>query len=182
MKLLQKIKQAFSCCPGDDSSSYPTGQASYNGKKAKFIRLLPYGLSSLEPEDYFVFIINSQGQEAVKYGIPSAMQNRLKNLKQGESALYNSKAKTLLIFKEDGTFEINCSGLIDGDVHITGDVQIDGNLTVDGNVLIGGTLGVTGATTLTTVVCNTITVNSIPFGTHVHSGVQSGGSNTGGPL
>lgn len=182
MRLLQKIKQAFSSDPGKDDTSYPTGQVGYNGKNATFTRLLPYGLSSLEPENYYVLIINSQGQESTKLGIPSAMQNRFKNLKQGEVAIYNSKTQTYVILLEDGTFKINCSGLIDGDVEITGDVQIDGDLNVDGNVTIGGTLGVTGTTTLTTVVCDSITVNSIPFGTHVHSGVQSGGSNTGGPL
>lgn len=182
MKLWQKIKQAFSCCPGNDDTSYPTGQCSYNGKQATFTRLLPYGLSSLEPENYFVFVINNQGQESSKFGIPSAMQQRLKGLKQGEVAIYNSKTQTYVILLEDGTFKINCSGLIDGDVEITGDVQIDGNLNVDGNVTIGGTLGVTGASTMTTVTCNAITINGIPFGTHVHSGVQTGGSNTGGPL
>lgn len=182
MKILQKIKQAFSCCPGNDESSYPTGQCSYNGKTANFTRLLPYGLSSLEPEGYYVFIVNSQGQESSKLGIPSAMQDRLKGLKEGEVAIYNSKTKTYVILFEDGTFKINCSGLIDGDVEITGDVQIDGNLNVDGNVTIGGTLGVTGVTTLTSVVCDSISINGIAFSTHVHSGVQSGGSNTGGPL
>lgn len=182
MKLWQKIKQAFSCCPGEDSGSWPTGQAGYNGKQATFTRLLPYGLSSLEPEGYFVFLINSQGQEAVKFGIPSAMQERKKSLKQGEVAIYNSLTQTFVILKEDGTFEINCSGLIDGDVQITGDMQIDGNLNVDGNVTIGGTLGVTGATTATTITCNSISINGIDFSTHVHSGVQSGASNTGGPL
>lgn len=182
MNLFQKIKQAFSCCPGNDNTSWPTGQCGYNGKTATFVRLLPYGLSSLEPENYFVFVMNSQGQESSKFGIPSAMQDRLKGLKQGEVAIYNSKTQTYVILLEDGTFKINCSGLIDGDVEITGDVQIDGNLNVDGNVTIGGTLGVTGATTMTTVTCTSITIGGIPFGTHVHSGVQSGGSNTGGPL
>lgn len=181
MKLLQKIKQAFSCCPGNDNTDYPTGQCSYNKKTANFVRLLPYGLSSLEPEGYFVLVINSQGQEAVKFGIPSAMQQRLSGLKEGEVAIYNSKTQTYVILLEDGTFKINCSGLIDGDVEITGDVQIDGNLNVDGNVTIGGTLGVTGATTMTTVTCSSISVNGIDFGTHVHGGVQSGSDTSGGP-
>lgn len=182
MNIIQKIKQAFSCCPGDDSSSYPTGQAQYNGKKAAFTRLLPYGLSSLEPEGYFVFLVNNQGQESSKLGIPSAMQDRKKSLKEGEVAIYNSVTGVWVFIKEDGTVEINADTLIIGDLHVTGDVQIDGNLNVDGNTTIGGTLGVTGATTMTTVTCSAITINGIPFGTHVHSGVQSGASNTGGPL
>lgn len=175
MKWIQKIKQAFSCCPGNDDTSWPTGQCSYNGKTATFVRLLPYGLSSLEPENYFVMVINSQGLESTKFGIPSAMQDRLKGLKKGEVAIYNSKTKTFIILLEDGNFKINCSGLIEGDVEITGNVQIGGNLNVD------GTLGVTGATTLSTVSCSAITVNGISFSTHVHSGVQTGAGLTGGP-
>lgn len=181
MKIWQKIKQAFSCCPGNDDTSYPTGQCEYNGKTATFTRLLPYGLSSLEPEGYYVLVLNSQGQEAVKLGIPSAMQHRLKGLKEGEVAIYNSKTETYIIFFKDGTFFINCSGVIDGDVQVTGDVQIDGNLNVDGNVTIGGTLGVTGATTMTSVTCNSISINGIDFSSHVHGGVTTGGGTTGGP-
>ena len=181
MKLWQKIRAAFSCCPGDDSTSYPTGQCSYNGKQATFTRLLPYGLSSLEPENSFVFVINSQGQEAVKFGIPSAMQDRFKNLKQGEVAIYNSRTQTYVILYEDGTFKINCSGLITGDVEITGNVQIGGNLNVDGNASVGGTLGVTGATTASTISCTAITVNGLDFSTHVHGGVDTGSGTSGGP-
>lgn len=181
MKLFQKIKQAFSASPGNDDSSYPTGQCGYNGKTAVFTRLLPYGLSSLEPEGAFVFVINNQGKESSKFGIPSAMQLRLKGMKQGEVAIYNSNTETYVILKEDGTFEINCSGLIDGDVQISGDVQIDGNLNVDGNTIIGGTLTVTGASTMAAVTCTSITVNGLSFGAHVHGGVTTGSGTTGGP-
>lgn len=181
MKLLQKIKQAFSSNPGNDSESYPQGQCGFNGKTAKFLRLLPYGISSLEPKDSYVFIINSQGQEALKVGIPSAMQNRKKNLKQGEVAIFNSQTGTYVILYEDGTFEINCSGLIDGDVEITGNVQIGGNLNVDGNTTVGGALTVTGATTLTTVSCTSISIGGLDFSSHVHGGVEPGGGTSSGP-
>lgn len=142
---------------------------------------MPYGLSSLEPENYYVFILNSQGQESTKLGIPSAMQNRKKGLKQGEVAIYNSLTQTYVILKEDGSFEINCSGIIDGDVQITGDVQIDGDLTVDGDTTIAGALSVTGPTTLSTCSCTAITINGLEFGSHVHGSVEPGGGTSGGP-
>lgn len=169
MKLWQKIKAAFSCCPGDDSASYPTGQCSYNGKQATFTRLLPYGLSSLEPEGSFVFVINSQGQESNKFGIPSAMQDRFKGLKQGEVCIYNSLKQTYVMLLEDGTFEINCDGLI------TGNIEITGNLTVDGNVTISG------STTAAAITCTSISINGIDFSTHVHGGVSTGSGTTGVP-
>ena len=100
-----------------------------------------------------MLVINSQGQEAVKFGIPSAMQDRLKNLKQGEVAIYNSITQTYVMLLEDGTFEINCDGLITGNLEINGDVTINGNLVVSG----------------------------IDFLTHVHGGVSTGSGDTGVP-
>ena len=133
-KFYQKIKQAFSSAPGSDSDIYPKGQAGYSGKVTEFNRLLPYGLASLEPAGYFVLLLNSQGQEAVKFGIPSAMQNRLKGLSEGEVALFNSVTGVYVFIKADGTVEINADTLIDGDLEVTGDVQIDGNLNVNGTI------------------------------------------------
>ena len=181
MNLLQKIKQAFSSNPGNDNDPYPRGQCGYSGKVANYVRILPYGLSSLEPTGYFILLFNSQGQEAVKFGIPSAMKNRLKNLSQGEVAIYNSVTGHYVYIKSDGTVEINTDTLIDGDLHVTGNVQIDGNLNVDGNTTIGGTLGVTGASTMSSIACNSIIVNGLNFSTHVHGGVDSGGDTSGGP-
>ena len=157
-KFLQKIKQAFSSSPGSDTDVYPKGQASYSGKVTEFNRLLPYGLASLEPEGYFILLLNSQGQEAVKFGIPSAMQNRLKGLSQGEVALYNSLTKKYIIFKLDGSAEINT------------DLTIDGDLTVEGNVQVNGNLNVIGAITGATIVASTsMSVNGKDLEAHTHS-------------
>lgn len=193
MNLFQKIKQAFSSDPGNDSAPYPRGKCGYCGKTADFVKLYPYGLSANEPAGSFVLLINSQGQEAVKFGIPSAMKQRLKNLSQGEVALYNSETGVYVFLKADGTVEINADTLIDGDLHVTGDVQIDGNTA------IGGTLDVTGLTTLTNVnitgVLNSsgslsatgtstmanATIGGISFGSHRHGGVQTNGGHTQGP-
>lgn len=176
MKIFQLIRQAFSSNPGKDDRVYPLSQCGYSGKIANYVRILPYGLSSVEPQGYFVLLFNSQGQEAVKYGIPSAMGNRKKNLKPGEVALFNSKTGVYVFIKEDGTVEINADTLIDGNLHITG------NLQVDGNAQIGGTLAVSGPTTAGAVTCSSISINGIDFSTHRHSGVETGGGNTGGPL
>ena len=159
MKILQKIKQAFSCCPGDDSDYYPLGQCSYNKKTAYFTRLLPYGISSLEPEGSFVLIINSQGHESVKYGIPSAMMDRFKGLKEGEVALYNSITGVYVFLKEDGTVEINTNTTIDGDLDITGNLNVSGDVNISGNLV----------------------VNGVDFSTHFHGNVTNGSGDTDGP-
>lgn len=175
MKLFQLIKQAFSKSPGNDDTAYPVGLSSFNKRDASFIRFLPYGLSSLEPTGAFVLLLEGQGQESVRFGIPSAMRDRLKNLKAGEVALFNSETQTYIIFKQDGTFEINCDG------QITGNLTIGGNLSVDGNISVGGTLDVTGAATLAAVSCTSISINGLSFSSHVHGGVDTGTGTSGGP-
>ena len=115
-------------------------------------------LASLEPEEYFVLLLNSKSQEAVKFGIPSAMQNRLKGLSQGEVAIYNSLTKKYIIFKSDGSAEINTDLTIDGDLTVTGDVQINGNLTVAGVI-----------TAPTVTASSSMSVNGKDLEAHTHS-------------
>ena len=56
----------------------------------------------------------------------------------------------------------------EGDYDITGNVTINGNLTVNGDINCTGRLTVANAT-----------IAGINFASHVHGGVQTGGSNTG---
>lgn len=90
-------------------------------------------------------------------------------------ALYNSKTNIFIYLKEDGTIEINGDTTIDANLTVTGDVDIDGNAT------IGGTLSVTGNTSLSTVSCDSITINGLDFSSHIHGGVSTGGGTTTGP-
>lgn len=63
-----------------------------------------------------------------------------------------------------------------GDYILTGEMIINGNLTVNGNITCSGTL------TVPNIVASTgATIGGIPFGSHTHGGVQTGGGNTGGP-
>jgi len=55
-------------------------------------------------------------------------------------------------------------------------------ITLNGNTTINGTLTVTGVTNLNSgLITNSALINGINFGSHVHGGVSSGGSNTGVP-
>lgn len=164
MKILQRIKQAFSSSPGNDNSAYPRGQATYSGKVTDFNRLLPYGLASLEPEGYFVLLLNSQSQEAVKFGIPSAMQNRLKGLSQGEVAIYNSLTGKYVKLSISGDADINTNLNIDGNLDVSGDANIDGNVTIGGNLTVVGTITAPIVTASTSM-----SVNGKDLEAHTHS-------------
>lgn len=68
-------------------------------------------------------------------------------------------------------------------------VTADGGVTVNGNTTINGNLQVNGSQTVTgtslakgSLTCEgDVTASGISLKTHIHSGVQTGGGNTGGP-
>lgn len=155
--MISQIKNAFSKIPGPDDQLYPQGTASYNKKDTKFNRLLPYGLSVLEPKDTFILLLS---QKSVKFGIPSAMENRFKNLQEGEVVLYNSLEKSYIYLKSDGSIEVNGDLVVKNNLTVSGSVTVSGDVTVSGNVTIGG----------------------ISFLDHVHSGVTTGSGQSGPPV
>ena len=63
-----------------------------------------------------------------------------------------------------------------GDSYHDGDLIQDGNTTINGNLTVNGDINCTGRVT-----CANATIAGIDFASHVHGGVQSGGSNTAGP-
>jgi len=64
----------------------------------------------------------------------------------------------------------------DGDYTHQGDRTQVGDLTVTGNLQVNGNITCTGKLTVATA-----TIGGIDFGTHTHSGVDTGPGNTGGP-
>jgi phage baseplate assembly protein V len=185
VKFTQMIKQAFISLVTDDSTAYPQGQAGYNNKTTDYVRLSPYGLDSNPPAGSFILLLSSQSQEAVKFGVQSDFINRFKNLKAGEVALYNTLTQSVIHLKENGDIEIDCKNNLIGTVAGTATLTVTGNttittplLTLNGDLQVNGDIDATGTITGDTEV----TTGSINLGTHVHTGVQTGGSNTGGPV
>ena len=128
MKAWTIIKQAVVSLVTDDSTSYPQGQATYNGKTTAHTRLSPYGLVSNPPKDSWVLLLSSMAQSAVKFGIASDMLRRIKGLKEGECGLYNTLTQSFILLFENG----DCSADIKGNVL----VNATGNLTatIDGDI------------------------------------------------
>jgi len=207
-RVTQMIKMAYVSAVGPDTSAYPQGQASYNGKTTNFLRLSPYGLFSNPPSKSVVLLLSSQAQESFKFGISDDMLNRFKGLKEGECGLYNTLTKAFVHLKEDGTIavyspnnvEVNADvdvnvvaagnvsvqAGVDVDVQAGGDVSVvaSGDVNITGtNINLTGNVAVTGTlqtTGLTTL--DDANINGILYSTHRHNGVQTGSGNTGGPL
>ena len=64
----------------------------------------------------------------------------------------------------------------DGDRVQTGHQTVNGNVIINGNLTVNGDIGCTGRLTVATA-----TIGGIDFGTHTHSGVQTGSGSTGVP-
>lgn len=118
------IKTAFISKVTDDSSAYPSVQVGFKEKIANVTRLSPYGLDSNPPSGSFVLIMNAYGQESNKFAICSDALNRLKNLEEGEVAVYNTLTQSHVILKSNGDINIQANG--DINITATGDVHIQG--------------------------------------------------------
>jgi phage gp45-like len=155
-KILNMMRQGFVSLISNDSEPYPIAQATVNGKPTQFTRLSIYGICSNPPKNSHVFLMSSQGQEAVKFGVLNDFLNRKKNLKEGEVAIINTKTGAFILLKENGDIDIesantNYTGNIKivGDLDVDGDIAATGDITVDGDIIVGS--------------------SSISFLNHIHS-------------
>lgn len=174
-RVLQMIKQAV-LTGSDDTTLYPRGQGQYNGKITEFTRLSPYGLCTRPPDNSWVVLFSSQGQESVKFGLTDDVVNRFKNLEKGEVVIYNTLTQSYIILKSNGNVEINAKNDLVADV--TGNTTLtSASITINGPVNINGTLNVSDDV----IMDSDLEVSGIDFLTHVHGGVSSGTSDTGIP-
>jgi phage baseplate assembly protein gpV len=123
------------------------------------------------------------------------------NLDPGEVAVGNYLTGDYVHFKADGSVVVQTAGAVTvnaGSVAINADTTINGDLTVTGDVSAQNATIAQTTTTGTIVFTQTgqtinvdgdiivvngdVTADGISLKTHVHSGVTSGGSNTGAPV
>lgn len=115
-----------------------------------------FGFTSNPPADSDAFAACMGGNR--KNGLIIAIgsqQYRLKNLKSGEMAIYDSLGQSVYLSKTG--IVINCANL---PMTINGNVTLNGTMTASGDVIASGK----------------------SLKSHVHGGVSPGGSNTGAPV
>lgn len=121
-------------------------------------RFQNYGLSSNVPSGAEGVIVFPLGNR--EHGICIALENRkfrLKDLKEGEVALYTDEGDTI-IFKRGGKIEVNASSQVDVNSPVS---NINSPITnVSGNMNVGGDLIVTGDATAENINAN-LNVNGV---------------------
>lgn len=146
---------------GTDAGRYPVQQVVYLGKAADAVMLFPYGMhANVDPESIGPLLIMGGNMEN-RAMLPTSMTAR-SQLAEGDVEIYSPVGGGRVTIRANGSIEVDAG---------TGSVSITaGTVEITGDVTVTGTLEVTG----------TITNNGTDIGeNHVHSGVTSGGSNTG---
>jgi len=140
-------------------------------------RMQDYGFTSVPLDDPEVVLAAVGGNRNHLIAIRCDHgRYRKRNLAAGEVCMYN-KDGDYILFKEGRIIEVvagNKVKVTSPEVEIVASTK----LTITSpTVEMSGNLTVTG-----TIDGGTVKQGSVVLGTHVHSGVQSGGSNTGGPI
>ena len=152
---------------GDGSADFPIQQVTYNGKTANAAMWFQYGIHANIPEDQgggvgslgLMLALHGNAEERVV--LPGSPQRR-PTLEPGELAVYHPPTGSIIHFKANGDIDITAPNM-----NLTSDVTITGDLTVTGD----------------TALAATVTANGKDISdTHIHSGVTTGGSNTGAPV
>ena len=205
-------KTAKTTQQADDTNTFPIVQISYMERVSNAVNVNSYGTHSNPPKGTRGLLICVNGDESGKYFIPLSEEIRPKGLKEGEFVTGNFQVGSIIKFDESGNIDITCKGdlnaTVDGDMvaNITGNSDITcPQTTINGDVIINGNLTANALTSLLNLTFLAGGSGSIPAGitidnqgtisgtgniesggidleTHVHSGVQSGSSNTGQPV
>lgn len=173
-KIVSLIKIAVTKNVMVDDKQFPFVQARYMGKLNDIWYVTPYGLYSSPPIGSLGLIFNIQAQEQNRAGIFNVNIRRFKNLKEGEVTLGNVLTRSRVEFRENGeVFIINA---------ITGDsilLKSDNTVVIDSPLVIfTNDIDVKGD--IRPKDSSNVDIRDI-FDAHVHSGVQSGPSNTNVP-
>ncbi len=173
-KLRSMIKIGFTSNIMKDDADFPHVQTRFLGKKNNIWHVTPYGLFSSPPLNSIGLVFNIQSQEQNRAGIINDFKNRFKGLKQGEVTIGNTITRSRIEFRENGeVFIINA---------ITGDsilLKANNTVVIDSPLVIfTNDIDVKGD--IRPKDSSNVDIRDI-FDAHVHSGIQSGPSNTNVP-
>lgn len=185
--MIQKLKSLIKMArmvSSDDTGNYRFGQFFYQGQTSKGQIFTPYGFYHNPPDNSLAIIFAQNGQDSNRIAMVSDPNNRKKNLAKGEAGIENAVTGSFVLMKEDGSIEVEAAGDVTitaaQNVTITAD-NVSFNLTGTSTFTIGGT-SITIDSSGITVTGGDIVADGKSLKTHVHSGVTSGGSNTGQPV
>jgi phage baseplate assembly protein V len=132
-----------------------------------------FGFSSAIPEGADVIVVPVGGRTAQSVVIASELGSvRIQLGATGETVIYSQWGDRVHL-RQDRSILIQAAGQVNVQAPLA---TFSGNVQIAGNLSVTGTTTGTGAATFSGVTGAGVTLQA-----HVHSGVQPGGGNTGGP-
>lgn len=191
----------------DDSKDRHIYTVSQYNSQFNSYAIYPYGISANAPENSQAVIFNIQDSQGVTACIPVNHKERFKNLNTGEVKIGNFVKKNNIFFDKDGNVIITSTNKKDAKIELDSDnikftfdnttitlesdsinlnlgnksILLDSSnieLNYDGATL---TLNSSQLTSSVPIIAPNITLNGVDFNSHIHGGVQSGGSTTSTP-
>lgn len=146
-------------------------------------RVQNYGFSGMPPAGSTLVAVAVGGSRDHLMVVACEHPDHSPDLESGEAAMYTQFGQ---IFKmdKDGNVTLKCKGL-NFDIEDDFVQKVGGNLSQQAtgalSISAAGGSSVEGGFNADKVTANHIEENGIRVGTHKHTGVMSGGANTGGP-
>ncbi len=193
MNLLKKIQNSIRYGFKTLTTTFgnvPIAQFKWLGKSGDVLVIYPYGSIGNAPEGSLAVLFNILGDEANRCGIEFNPEELPGELKSGEYQIGNFVVGSTIKFDEAGNITIVSTK----DVTVTANavtvnastVTLNAATTINGDLQVNGTITSTGLITAPIaqiaggIACGSLTIGGNSYTAHVHSGVQSGASNTGG--
>lgn len=139
-------------------------------QRSNSVRMQNYGFQSypFEGAEALALSLGGDGAHTVVICVDDR-RYRLKSLAQGEVALYTDENASIIL-KRGRIIEITADT-----VHFIGDVSIDGAVGVQKDLTVNGSGGIAAPN-------GDVNSQGTVLHSHVHTGVMSGGSETGPPV
>lgn len=178
---------------GGNAGPQPWQQVRVMGQSGRSVAVYPYGFHAVSPAGSRALVGQVGGDAGNRAHFPTSPDDR-PALKSGEVAVFHPATGSSVIFREDGSIEVDAVGDLKataaGDATIVTQgsfvasaagqafIQSVGNaqviapiVTVTGNLIVTGTLSVTGASTFSGTITDslgvehTAHVHQVPFST-----------------
>lgn len=181
MDLLSRLKRVIRWArvtsAGNDTGRFPVQQVGYHGKVGDCLMIFPYGHHANLSPDSLVAMFAVEGDADNRAGIGYTPKIR-PTLKNGEVAVYHPLTGTIIKFNEAGGININAIAPITIDAP---DITMNStNHTINTtNYALNCTTGTSAASGSMNFTGDLTSNGKDISDTHTHSGVQSGGSDTG---
>lgn len=169
----QWIKSLFKAgrlLSSDDRGNFRSGSFTYQGQGSANGQIYtPYGFIHNPPDGSLAFMFSQNGQNSNLIAMVSDPKNRKKTLNKGEAGIENQVTGSYILMDSNGDVEINAPA----SVNIV--AATDLTVTIGAMVLTVNNSGIN-------VTGGDIVADGVSLKSHVHSGVTTGGSNTGAPV